>query len=296
MSSIIDELKNSYKQGSVLIRLIYINLIVFLFIKIFEVFLFLFSVNPESIFNPVLWLAVPADIQTLLIRPWTIITYMFLHQGFLHILFNMLWLYWLGRIFLEYLSQRQLVGVYILGGLSGALLYILAFNVFPAFQDIMPYSIALGASASVLAVVIAISVYVPDYTIHLLFLGRVKLKYIAIFSVFLDILSISSGNAGGHIAHLGGAFFGYIFIRQLKKNKDITIGINRILDKIVDWFKPKPKIRVEHKRANTDFEYNYEKAKMQEEIDRILDKIAKSGYDSLSKSEKDILFKMGKNN
>ena len=168
--NILDEIKESFKTGSALTKLIYINLAVFLIIKIISVFYFLFNAQDIGRLPIVEWLAVPAGLTNLLLKPWTIFTYMFLHLGFLHILFNVLWLYWFGKIFLEYLSGKQLVGVYILGGLSGAFLYIIAFNVFPVFQPVLQDSYALGASAAVLAIVIAISVYVPDYTIHILFL------------------------------------------------------------------------------------------------------------------------------
>jgi membrane associated rhomboid family serine protease len=291
--AIIDEIKDSFKKGSVLTKLIYVNLFVFICVKLIQVIFFLFNFGEAGILI-IDWLAVPASISELLSRPWTIFTYMFLHEGFLHILFNILWLYWLGRIFLEYLDGRKLLGVYILGGLAGAALYILAFNLFPAFANILPVSRALGASAAVLAVVISISVYVPNYTIYLLFLGPVKLKYIAAFMIVLDIISISGSNAGGHIAHLGGALFGWFFIRQYRQGRDITKGINRMADRMVNLFKPSGKLKVEYRKTRNDYEYNKQKARKQQHIDDILDKISKSGYESLSKEEKEILFKVSK--
>ncbi len=293
-TGIIDELKETFKQGSMLTRLIYINLGVFIVVKIFGVFLGLFSVDSPNLL--VQWLAVPADITQLIHRPWTIFTYMFLHEGFLHILFNLLWLYWLGKIFLEYLTGKQLLNVYLLGGLSGAFLYILAFNIFPAFSQVAPVSIALGASAAVLAIVVATAVYVPNYTIYLMFLGPVKLKYIALFSIILDMTTMMDGNAGGHIAHLGGALFGYLYIRQFRKGKDISKGFSKTLDSIANWFKPKSNLKVTYKRGETDIDYNKRKNAEQKDIDKILEKIAKSGYESLSKSEKEILFKQSRNN
>ncbi|MCK4661901.1 MAG: rhomboid family intramembrane serine protease [Bacteroidales bacterium] len=290
--NIFDEIKESFKTGSALTKLIYINLAVFLIIRIVGVFYFLFNVQDIESLPIVEWLAVPAGLTNLLLKPWTLFTYMFLHLGFLHILFNVLCLYWFGKIFLEYLSEKQLVGVYILGGLAGAFLYIIAFNGFPVFQPVLQDSYALGASAAVLAIVIAISVYVPDYTIHILFLGQVKLKYIAIFAVSLDILSIASSNAGGHIAHLGGAIFGYLYIQKYKQGKDISVGFNRFLNDILSIFKKKKKIKVSYKRPKTDIEYNEMKVNEQDEINRILDKISKAGYESLSKTEKETLFKI----
>jgi membrane associated rhomboid family serine protease len=290
-----DQIRDTFKRGSSLIKLIYINVAVFLFIKIIQVLAFLFGFSGISEVL-VHWLAVPADLMKLVTRPWTLVTYMFLHQGFLHILFNLLWLYVFGRIFLMYLSEKRLVSVYLVGGLSGAALYILAFNIFPAFQEMVPLAIALGASASVMAIVIAISVYVPDFSIQLLLLGRVKLKYIAIFVVLLDVLSIPSSNSGGHIAHLGGAFFGYLYITQLRKGRNITRSFDRLMDNLFSMFKPRPKFRVTHKKPMNDIEYNKWKAERQKRIDAILEKIAKNGYESLTKEEKEILFKQGNNN
>ncbi len=275
-----------------LTKLIYINLAVFVAVKLVQVVLFLFSTGQPGTFFLIDWLAVPANIEGLLSRPWTVFTYMFLHEGFLHILFNILWLFWFGRIFLEYLDENKLLGVYILGGLAGAALYIFAFNVFPVFAQVLPVSRALGASAAVLAVVISISVYVPNYTINLVFIGPVRLKYIAAVMIVLDVISIAGSNAGGHIAHLGGALFGWLFIRQYRKGKDLTRGISILFFKIASLFKPSRKLKVEYRKSRTDYEYHRQKAEKQKRIDDILDKISKSGYDSLSKEEKEILFRV----
>lgn len=193
-----------------------------------------------------------------------------------------------------YLNEKRLLSVYLVGGLAGAALYILAFNVFPVFQPQVPASVALGASASVMAIVIAISVYVPDYSINLLFIGPVKLKYIAFVAILLDVLSIAGSNAGGHIAHLGGALFGYAYIAQYRKGRNITRGFDRMMDSLFSLFKPRPKFKVTHKRPKTDIEYNKEKNKDRARMDKILEKISKHGYDSLTKEEKEILFRQGK--
>ncbi len=290
--SILDEIKKSFRSGSTLTKLIYINLAVFLAVKLIGVVFFLLSIDPT--FSIVNWFAVPADINNLVFKPWTILTYMFLHQDFLHILFNMLWLYWFGQIFLRYFDEKKLLSVYLVGGLAGAALYILAFNVFPVFSNILPMSYALGASASVIAIVIAISVYAPNFKVNLLFFGPVALKYIAIVTIILDILSIASSNAGGHIAHLGGALLGYLYIVQMKKGRNITKGFDRFMDKVFSLFKRREKFKVTYKRPMTDYDYNKSKAAEQKNIDAILDKIAKSGYDSLTKTEKEILFKNSK--
>lgn len=290
--SILDEIKKSFRSGSALTKLIYINLAVFLAVKLIGVVFFLLSIDPT--FSIVNWFAVPADINNLVFKPWTIFTYMFLHQDFLHILFNMLWLYWFGQIFLRYFDEKKLLSVYLVGGLAGAALYILAFNILPVFSNILPMSYALGASASVIAIVIAVSVYAPNFKVNLLFFGPVALKYIAIVTIILDILSIASSNAGGHIAHLGGALLGYLYIVQMKKGRNITKGFDRFMDKIFSLFKRKEKFKVTYKRPMTDYEYNKSKVAEQKNIDAILDKIAKSGYDSLTKTEKEILFKNSK--
>ncbi len=289
-----EEIRKIFNQGTSLTKLILINLGVFLILKILGVFFYLFQ-NDLADSTFINYLALPADLSTLAKRPWTILSYMFLHYGFFHILFNMLWLFWFGKIFLEYLDQKKLLSIYLLGGISGGALFILAYNVFPAFQQSLPISVALGASAAVLAIVMTISFYAPDYRINLMFIGPVKLKYIAIATIIMDILSIQGDNAGGHIAHLGGALFGFIYASQIKKGKDISRGFNRLMDWVVTVFKPRPKLKVDYKRpkhkTETDIEYRTRKVEEQKEIDRILEKISKSGYEALNKEEKEILFR-----
>lgn len=293
---VLREFRQFFKQGSALTQLILINVAVFIVLKLFWVLFFLF--RHDNLEQLVLgFLALPADPQAILRKPWTAVTYMFLHYDFFHILFNMLWLYWFGKIFLEYLNAKKLYAVYLLGGLSGGLVYVLAYNLFPAFSESVKESVALGASAAVLAIVIAISVYVPNYRLYLMFIGPVKLKYIALVTILIDILSIPSNNAGGHLAHIGGAMFGLLFAVRLKQGKDISKGFNRMMDSIFARFKRRPKMRVEYKktaRAETDMEYNARKAAEQKEIDRILEKISKGGYGALSKEEKDTLFRSSK--
>ena len=232
---IINDLKNSFKQGNLLSRLIYINLGVFVIIKILGVFFFLFNLSSYEIID---LLALPAESKKLLSKPWTIITYMFVHKGFIHLIFNLLWLYFGGTIFLKYLSNKQIVSTYILGGLTGGLFFILAFNYFPVFESVLAQSVAVGSSASVLAILIAIATYVPNYIVNLTFIGRVKLKHIAIVSIVLDLILIPQGNAGGHIAHLGGAFYGFYYSRQLLKGKDTSRWFNHLMDYMVNLFKP----------------------------------------------------------
>ncbi|MGD2033991.1 MAG: rhomboid family intramembrane serine protease [Bacteroidales bacterium] len=300
MATITDEIKESFRRGTALVKLIYINLAVFLLVKILFVFFFLFVSTSDVQFKAVYFQAtylkyfmLPADLTELLHRPWSLLTYMFLHWNFLHILFNLLALFWFGRIFLRYLAERQLYTTYLLGGLSGAALYLISYNVFPGLDA--HNAQVLGASASVVAILLAISAYAPNYTVYLPLIGPVKIKYIAIVIVVLDFVRVASENAGGFIAHIGGAAYGYIFALQLKKGKDIGSVFDRMMASLGGMFKKKPRMKVSYRsqaKKMDDMQYNKAKAENQKEIDRILDKIAKSGYDSLSKREKETLFKM----
>jgi len=292
----IQDIKNQYKNGSALIKLILINVAVFLLVHIIGVLLFFFNIKNGSDFIAY-WLSLPADFTNVITKPWTILSYMFLHTSLWHILMNMLILYFGGRIFIQFLNEKKLVSTYLLGGLTGGLIYILAFNLFPVFSQIKGMSIALGASASVMAVLIAAATYVPNFVVRLMFLGNVKLKHIALFYIVLDVVSIPKGNAGGHIAHIGGALFGFLYVQQLKKGNDFAAGFSRFLELLNNLFKPKKKMKVVYKKtakSRNDYEYNAQKNANQAKIDAILDKISKSGYDSLSKEEKAILFEQSK--
>ena len=285
-----DDIKLTFRRGSSLTRIIIINIAVFLLITITVVIGFLLN-NPDLSGKALDFFSVPASLNALLIRPWTLITYMFTHKDIWHILFNMLWLYWFGRIFLEYLDQKKLVAVYLLGGLSGAFVYIFSFNIFPAFTGVVAESVAIGASASVMAIVIAIAVWVPDYTVQLFLFGRIKIKYLALaIFIFTSVMDFSV-NSGGKLAHIGGAFFGYFYAINLRHGRDSGKGLNRILDFFVTIFKPGKKLKVTHRKAADEYEYKKIKAERQARIDSILEKISKGGYDSLTKEEKEILFK-----
>ena len=240
------------------------------------------------------YLQVPSSPELLLYRPWTIITYMFTHFDFLHILFNMLWLYWFGGLFLTFFSERQLGGLYLLGGIAGAVLFLVAYNIFPYFRTVAAYSYLMGASASVMAIVFAVSFYRKDLEIGLFLIGRIKLIYLALFTFVIDLLAITSTNAGGHIAHIGGALFGIWFAARIKEGKDLTAPMNRLLDWVVNLGKRKPKMRVTYKRPETDYEYNARKHRETVDLDAILDKLKRSGYESLSAEEKKKLFDASK--
>jgi len=277
-------------------RLIYVNAGVFLVFKFIDVFIFLFRPDGVQVLNPIRYFMLPADTDVLSVRPWTTVTYMFLHSDFLHILFNMLWLWWFGKLFIQHLGNRKILPVYLFGGLAGALMFVLAFNFLPAFNDVLEQSVALGASASVIAVVITMSLYKPDLELNLLFIGPVKLKWIALVTIIIDVLSIPSLNSGGHIAHLGGAAFGALYAMQFRQGRNMLKWMERFFEWIIN---PKRRMRIKKPKYKAkaakmdDRDYNYEKAKHQQEVDRILDKIAKSGYESLTKQEKDKLFNTG---
>jgi membrane associated rhomboid family serine protease len=293
--ALIDDLKRNFKQGSYLIKLIYINIAIFVICFVINT---IYSLSTgfklDSFYR--YWLGFPADFGLLLAHPWTVITYMFMHADIWHILFNLLWFYWFGIIFLQYLSHKQLLSLYIIGGICGAALFAISYSFFDVFRSESHEANLIGASASIMTIVIAISTIVPDYTLNLLFLGQLKLKYIALFTIIIDFISIPYGNAGGYISHLGGALFGFVYAVQYKKGKDYLSGFSSFLDKFFSIFKPHKKMKVGYKKPVDDFEYNRRKVDNQKEMDRILDKIAKGGYDSLTREEKDFLFRSSKQN
>lgn len=292
MSNIITDLRQRFRQGSISLQLIYINIGVFLLLTLVQVILMLFNIRG---FSPIRWLEMPSDVTRLLVQPWSVFTYMFLHADVFHLLFNMLWLYCFGQLFLYNFSAKHLRGLYLLGGIAGALLYLLFYNIFPYFHGVS--GMMVGASASVLAIVVASAVSMPEYRLNLLFFGQVKLKYVALVVVLTDLLFITSNNAGGHIAHLGGALAGWWFARGIRDGKyDATSWINRLLDTVQGWFvrsprkeKPRMKVHVGGKHGK-DYDYNARKRSQEEEIDRILDKVRQSGYEGLTAEEKRKLF------
>ena len=297
--SIIDEIKESFRKGTTLHKLIYLNLGLFLAVQIVRIVLFLS--NAYDLFPGFLnYLAVPANLEVLAKRPWTLITYMFLHVDFIHILFNLLWLYWFGTVFIQELGLKKLLSTYLLGGLTGGILYVVFYNVFPVFEGVREGSIALGASASVMSVVVATATFQPERRMHLVLIGPIKIIYIALFMFIFTSLVDFSVNTGGKIAHIGGALSGFVFAYYYRRGKDLTKGLDRTMDSIASWFKPgKDNLKVTYKRSAgqkppaDDIQYKQEKAAEQKEIDQILDKISKAGYDSLSSREKEMLFKMG---
>ena len=293
----IDDIKRSYLQGSMLLRIIFINIGVFVLLHIVAIVALLFNANGNELIS---WVELPSELSLLIRRPWTLLTYMFAHYGFLHILFNMSWLYWLGRIFMEYFSPKQLTGLYLLGGLGGAALFLLATNLLPLFTTHGNVYFLLGASASVVAIVVATAFYAPDYKIGLLFIGEVSIKWIALVTVLISIFSLDGGNAGGNIAHIGGAIVGAWFALSIKRGRDITRPLNACIDAVVGLFngrsmkipKPKRPSRPTPKsKARTTSGNRPADTVSEEELDNILKKIKAAGYDALTDEEKDKLFK-----
>jgi len=291
MDDIFTNLKRSFREGSILTKLTYINVGIFVIVRLIGVISVLFNFYGISI---VRYLQMPSALPTLIYKPWTLISYMFTHYDFLHIIFNMLWLYWFGKIFLQLFNGRQLGALYILGGLAGAVTFITAYNTLPYFRPMVEFSSLMGASASVMAIVFAISFYRKDLEINLLFFGRIKLIYLALATLLIDLLAITSNNAGGHLAHIGGALLGIFFATQMKKGKDIT----RFVAYILDWFanrkKPRAKMHVTYAKREQEYEYNSKKNKKNADIDTILEKLKRSGYESLSAEEKKMLFDASK--
>lgn len=296
MATIITDLKDSFRRGSIHIQLIYINIAVFVAVTLAGIALQLFNMEQARVFD---WLELPASPARFIMQPWSLLTYMFMHGGLLHILFNMLWLYWFGAIFLNMFSSKHLRGLYVLGGICGGALYMLAYNVFPYFRPYIENSFMVGASASVLAIVAAAAYREPNYPIRLLLLGTLRLKYLALIVIGMDLLLITSENAGGHIAHLGGALAGVWFAAGLNKGRDVTAWINRAADGIASLFrrkprKPKMKVHYGNGSRQQDYDYNARKKAQSDEIDRILDKLRKTGYEGLSDEEKKSLFDASK--
>ena len=290
----ITNIKMNFRRGDIVTQLLYINAGVFLMSALVRIILTLFNVPALSWMNCV---ELPAWWKLFIRQPWSLLTYMFMHADLLHILFNMLWLYWFGKLFLNFFSSRHLRGLYLFGGICGGLLYMIAYHLFPYFAHALPSSYLLGASASVLAIVVAVAVKEPNYPVQLLLVGTVRLRTIALLIVVLDLMFVTSGNAGGHISHLGGALAGWWFSAGLSRGNDVTKWINIVLDFCAGYRKPvvrKPKMNVYYGEKQKDYDFNARKKEREEEVDRILDKLRKSGYGSLSEEEKKRLFDASK--
>lgn len=283
---IIEDLKKVWnKKDSGLVKIIIINVIIFLSIGIIKIFLQIGGL--ESLYIKFLnSLMLPANLKDFIFQPWSIITYFFLHINFSHILWNMLFLYWFGKIIHDNIGNNALISLYILGGIIGGLLYMAIYNIIPYYGNQINQSLMLGASAGVFSVVVSSATLIPNYTFHLLFIGPIRIKYIALFYVASSFFDITGNNSGGEIAHLGGALIGYLYIKQLQNGNNMGDPIIKILN-----FFHKPKTN----KSKDDYSYqNINKEISQDDIDKILDKISESGYSSLSKSEKEKLFNASK--
>ena len=282
-----DQIQYRIQQLNIVEKIILINIICFVFPLLFKTILFLFSLS-ENFFVGLFELS--SSFQDLVFRPWTILTYGFLHSGFFHLFWNMYLLYFSSRLLLNLFNSKIFLKLYFLGIIIGGLTFILSYNFFPVFQDANPYMV--GASAGVMSVFIFMSTYSPNLEIKLI-LFNIKLRYLGIAFVLLDVIQIPYGNSGGHIAHLGGAFFGFLYAQRLQKGLDIGLPLDNLVDKISQLFVRKSKIKAVYKRKDTSDMHNQKTSLQidrQRRIDEILDKISVSGYESLSNEEKDFLF------
>ena len=286
-----DQIQFRIQQLNIVEKIILINIICFVFPLLFKTILFLFSLS-ENFF--VGFLELSSSFQDLVFRPWTILTYGFLHSGFFHLFWNMYLLYFSSRLLLNLFNSKIFLKLYFLGIIIGGLTFVLSYNFFPVFQDANPYMV--GASAGVMSVFIFMSTYSPNLEIKLI-LFNIKLRYLGIAFVLLDVIQIPYGNSGGHIAHLGGAFFGFLYAQRLQKGLDIGLPLDNLVEKISQLFVRKSKIKTVYKSKDTSDIHNQKtslQSDHQRRIDEILDKISVSGYESLSNEEKDFLFRIGK--
>lgn len=295
----ITDLKLKYSRLNIAEKLIAINVVVFIFVFVLRTVGFLMQAPQTPLLE---WFAFPKDVDEFIFKPWTLITYAFFHSGLWHILGNMLILFYASQYFLNYFSAKRLLNYYFLGAICGALVFMLSYNIFPAFQG-QGRSTLIGASAAVMAVLVGIATHIPHMRIRLMFLGSIKFWWIAAFLVVIDVIQIPLNNPGGHLAHLGGALLGYIYTKQLAKGHDIGSGFEKLADWVSGLFSKTPRekkspLKTVHKtkRSKVTTAKKHKKDDQQKKVDAILDKISKSGYDSLTKAEKDFLFNAGKDN
>lgn len=302
-----ENLRNAFRHdNNSLFKLIAINILVFMVLLVGRVILTITGFG-DLYSAGVSKFMMPASLPKLITQPWSILSYMFMHEGIFHILFNMLFLYWFGQLVHQFIGSRKLANLYILGGLAGALFYVLIYNLAPFFRGSIDSSMMLGASAGVFAIVVGAATLSPNTTFFLLLLGPVKIKYIAIFYVVLSFANSAGANAGGELAHLGGALIGYFYIVQLRKGNDWGVPVQKVGAFFENFFRKKQGVKVSYRKPKTSSSFKpFEKSSTssktadkstissQEEIDLILDKIADKGYEALSKEEKRKLFEFSK--
>lgn len=290
MAGLRDTIKAQFENGDYLIKVVLIMIGAFLIQTILGV-LSTFTETPLlNYFENYTYL--PSEVTEFAFKPWTLFTYMFLHHGFFHIFFNLIILYFTGKIFVDFLNDKRFLATFILGGLAGGVLFILSYNVFPFFEGVkLPL---VGASAGVMAIVIGTAAYAPNLPVRLFFAIEAKLWHVASLFLLMDLLQIEKNNPGGHIAHIGGALMGYFIVRQLQNGKDYSMGFFEYWKAFFGWFDKKPTLKTVHKSKTKKRDNPKKTDADQEVLDRILEKIQKSGYDKLSKEEKEFLFKFGK--
>lgn len=282
MGSFSQDIKYKFSRLNVLEKIIVVNVLVFVLGLLSKPYMD--------------WFKLPSDFGDFILKPWSIITYAFLHFDIWHILFNMLWLYFLGRMFLNLFSPKMALNVYFLGAIFGGLLFMLGYTLLPSFFG--NYSKLVGASAAVRALLIFLCAYMPNQELRF-FTFNLKLWYIGAAIVVFDVIGLFGLNAGGNLAHLGGALLGYIYAKQLLKGQDIGKDFENVMDTLSSWFKPSKKgpLKTVHKNKSKVGGYtkaDFNEFNNQKKIDVILDKISKSGYDSLTSEEKEFLFRAGK--
>ncbi|MFC6997738.1 rhomboid family intramembrane serine protease [Rufibacter roseus] len=303
MTSIFDDIKSAFSRGNnVLHQLILINVVVFAVLLVLRMIMY-FTAGPAAFAYLMSFFRIPSDMGMFAYRPWTIITYFFTHLDFLHIIFNMLNLYWFGMLVREYLGDKRLVNLYVLGGLAGGLLFLLAQNTIPYLYS-QGNAVMIGASGSVIAVMVAAATLLPNYTFNLILIGPVRIKYIAAVMVLLSISGATGGNAGGNIAHIGGALLGFLYIKQLQSGTDLGRPVQAVLGFFSGLFQKRRPLKVAYNNPSRPYSsgtsastraqspsHSGSMSPSQIEIDQILDKISVSGYESLTKEEKQKLFK-----
>lgn len=286
MNDIIENIKAMYNRGGVFFKLLYINVIVFIVLNVFVGGLI--QIDAINLFS------FDSTLTDNLTKPWSILSYMFIHANFRHLFYNMLLLFFVGGMFEQLLGSKKVLSTYIIGGVLGALLYIITQNIFPLLINSGP-STLLGASASVMAILVGVASYRPNMELALFGVFKVKLFIVALILVVFDLVSVASLDGTGHFAHLGGAAWGYYIGSQLKNGKDVSSWFDNWMDKLVNLFKRKPKMKVSYtsnkkpKPPRNDHDYNAQKQSDQQKLNAILDKIKVGGYETLSKKEKEFL-------
>lgn len=287
--STFQDLKYKFNRFNVFEKIIVINIIVFIIGQLIKVF--------ARTGNSLSYLSLPSSFSDFLSKPWSMITYGFAHYDFFHILFNLLILYYISQMLMNLFRPKMALNIYLLGIIAGGLAFLFVYNVLPSRLLVNTPGV-VGASAGIRALLIFLGVYMAQTEVRLIFFN-VKLKYIAIALVVMDVLGLFGWNQGGNVAHLGGALLGYFYAIKLKEGKDIGTGFERVMDTVASWFKPKSNLKTVHRSkqktayaGKTKDEFNT--FNDQKKVDLILDKISKSGYESLTAEEKEFLFKAGK--